>query len=287
MEFGVVFPSHDIGTDPGEIRAFAQGAAALGFAHLLAYDHVLGADPDRPGGWKGVYDKDDAFHEPLTLFAYLAGVTERLGFISNVMIAPQRQTALIAKQAAEVAIVSGGRLRLGIGIGWNKLEYDALGVPFANRGALLEEQVELIRQLWTLDSVDFQGRFPRIDKASILPRPAEPVPIWFGGAAEPALRRAGRIGDGWAPLGNPSKKSQRALEVIRSVLQEEGRDPASFGIQAQAQFKGGDPERWHKHAEAWRELGATHLAIATTGAGLRSADEHLGAMQQYLKAARG
>ena len=139
MEFGVVFPSHDIGTDPGELRSFAQGAEALGFTHMLAYDHVLGADPDRPGGWKGVYDKDDAFHEPFTLFAFLSGVTEKLGFISNVMIAPQRQGVLMAKQAAELAIVSGGRFRLGIGTGWNKLEYDALGVDFAKRGAILEE----------------------------------------------------------------------------------------------------------------------------------------------------
>lgn len=287
MELGVVFPSHDIGTDPGEIRAFAQGAEALGFTHMLAYDHVLGADPDRPGGWKkGLYTKDDAFHEPLTLFAYLAGVTERMGFISNVLISTQRQAALTAKQAAQVAIVSGGRLRLGIGTGWNQLEYEALGVDFAKRGARLEEQVEVMRRLWTEDSVDFTGKFHRIDKASILPRPAESVPVWFGGSAEPALRRAARIGDGWTALGNPGENSKAALDLIHSVLKQEGRDPARFGVQAQAQIKGGDPDRWHKHAEAWKDLGATHLAIATTKAGFKSADQHLEAMQTYLKAVR-
>src|SRR4249919_2795884 len=176
MELGAVLPHNEIGTDPGAIRAYVQGVEELGMTHLLAYDHVLGADPNRPGGFQGVYDKDVAFHEPLTFFAFAAALTRNLDFASTVMILPQRQAVLVAKQAAEVAIVSGNRLRLGIGTGWNKVEYEALNENFHDRGRRQVEQVEVMRRLWTEDVVNFEGTYHTIDAASINPRPSRPVP---------------------------------------------------------------------------------------------------------------
>ena len=284
MELGVVFPTHDIGTDPGAVREFAQGAEELGFTHLLAYDHVLGADPDRPGGWKGPYDKDTPFHEPFVLFGFLAGLTRSIEFLPNVRVVTQRQTALVAKQAAEVSILSGGRLRMTLGIGWNRVEYEALGVPFDKKGERLTEQVELLRRLWSEDSIDYKGQFHRIDKASIMPRPEQTIPIWFGGGADRALIRAAKIGDGWTALGRPSSNSKRSMDLIRATLNEVGRDPASFGVQAQSQVKGGDPDAWNQYARGWQELGATHLAVATTGMGFTKADQHLQAMRQWKDA---
>lgn len=286
MQFGAVFPHHEIGTDPAAIKAFVQGVEALGATHLLIYDHVLGADPDRPGGWKGPYDKDVAFHEPLTTLAYVAAVTERLQLMTTVLILPQRQTALVAKQAAEVAILSGNRLRLGVGTGWNQVEYEALGIPFEQRGARQREQVELMRRLWTEDSLSFSGRFHTVDKASILPRPTEPVPIWFGGSAPAVLRRCAELGDGWVPLMGANDKARACIDTIRQHREAAGRSMDGFGIQAQAQFKGGTPERWADHAAKWRELGCTHLAIATHNAGDTDVDGHLERVQSYLDAVR-
>lgn len=286
MQFGVVFPHHEIGTDPGAIKAFAQGAEALGASHLLIYDHVLGADPDRPGGWKGMYDKDVAFHEPLTTLAFLAAVTEKMDLMTTILILPQRQTALVAKQAAQVALLSNNRLRLGVGTGWNKIEYEALGVPFEQRGARQEEQVELLRRLWTEDSLDFDGRFHRVDKASILPRPARPVPIWFGGSAPAVLRRCAVIGDGWVPLMGANDKARACIDTIREHREAAGRSMDDFGIQAQAQYRGGNPERWADHASKWRELGCTHLAIATHNAGETDVDGHLQRVRKYFQAVR-
>ncbi|MEM7081083.1 MAG: LLM class F420-dependent oxidoreductase [Pseudomonadota bacterium] len=282
MRIGAVLPHNEIGTDPGAMRAYAQGIEALGFHHVLLYDHVLGADPDRPGGFSGPYDKDVAFHEPLTTFAYLAAVTERLEMVTNILILPQRQTVLVAKQAAQVAILSHNRLRLGIGTGWNKVEYDGLGVPFAARGARQEEQVELLRRLWQEDSIDYQGEYHHIDRASINPRPSQPIPIWFGGGAPVLLKRAARIGDGWMPIGSPNDQSAAAIELMQAERQAAGRDWDGFGIQAQAMFAGGNPDRWGTHAERWRGLGATHLAVRTDGAGFTSVEQHLEAAQSYL-----
>ena len=288
MKLGVVFPHNEIGTDPVAIRDFAQGAEALGAEHILTYDHVLGADPDRPGGWSGPYDKDVAFHEPFTLFSYMAAATSRIGFCSCVMILPQRQTALIAKQAAQLAILSGNRFRLGIGTGWNEVEYEALDVPFARRGARQAEQVELLRRLWTEDVVDFRGVFHTVPKASILPRPTAPVPIWFGGGAPALLKRCGRLGDGWVPIGGPNEQSRRALQTIRKARQAAGLPWEGFGIQAQAQTRGGDPERWKRHHDRWRDLGCTHLAIVTHYVGHGSdVDAHLETAQTYFEAVRG
>ena len=284
MEFGAVLPHNEIGTDPGAIRAWAQGVEALGAGHILLYDHVLGADPNRPGGWRGAYDKDVAFHEPLTTFAFIAAVTERVQMMPTVMILPQRQAALVAKQAAEVAILSRNRFRLGVGTGWNTIEYEALGVPYAGRGKRQEEQVELMRKLWSEDSLSFDGKLHRVDAASINPRPSRQIPIWFGGSAPALIERCARIGDGWIPLMGANDAARAAIDAIRKQRTVAGKSMDDFGIQAQAQFRGGNPDRWRTHAAAWRDMGATHLALATHNAGPAGVDGHLRRLSQYLDA---
>lgn len=284
MKIGAVLPHNEIGTDPGAMKAYAQGIEALGMTHMLLYDHVLGADRNRPGGFEGPYDKDIAFHEPFTTFAFIAAVTETIEMVSNVMILPQRQTALVAKQAAEVAILSNNRLRLGIGTGWNKVEYDSLGVSFEQRGKRQEEQVELLRLLWSEDSLDFTGDYHRVELASINPRPSKMIPVWFGGGVKKVLTRAASLGDGWMPLGGPGQASVEMIAHLRAAREQAGKRWDDFGIQAQAMFKGGNPERWAKHAQGWRELGATHLAVRTDSAGFTHVDEHLQAIEAYVAA---
>jgi len=286
MQIGAVLPHNEIGTDPGAIKAYAQGLEAQGITHVLIYDHVLGADPNRPGGFRGPYDKDVAFHEPMTTFAFMAAVTEALEFVTTILILPQRQTVLVAKQAAELAILSGNRFRMGIGTGWNEVEYVGLGVPYERRGARQAEQVEVMRRLWREDSLDYQGEFHRIDKASILPRPTEPVPIWFGGGAPALLKRCAEIGDGWMPIMAPNAAAQEALDTLKAHRTAAGKRWDDFGIQAQAQYAGGNPDRWASHAARWRELGASHLAIATHNAGPTDVDGHLARVGEYLAAVR-
>ena len=286
MKLGIVFPHHEIGTDPGAIKAYAQGAEALGADHMLIYDHVLGADPDRPGGWSGPYDKDVAFHEPFTVFSFMAAVTETIEFATCVLILPQRQTALVAKQAAELAILSGNRFRLGIGTGWNEVEYEALDVPFARRGKRQQEQVDVLRQLWASDNLTYGGDFHAVTKASILPRPDRQISIWFGGGAPALLKRCALLGEGWIPLGGPGEGSQKAIAQIKAHREAAGLPWAGFGIQAQAQFRGGTPERWQSHASRWAALDCSHLAIATHNAGNASVDDHLAAASAYFDAVR-
>jgi probable F420-dependent oxidoreductase len=287
MRIGAVLPHHEIGTDPGAIRAYAQGLEAQGIDHLLVYDHVLGADPDRPGGFQGPYDKDVAFHEPFAFFSFVAAVTETLELTTAVLILPQRQTALVAKQAAELAVLSGNRFNLGIGTGWNEVEYDSLGADFHDRGRRQAEQVEVLRRLWTEDVVDFDGAFHTIPRAGILPRPSAPIPIWFGGSAPALLRRCGQLGDGWIPLGTPNESSADRLATIRAHREAAGKSMDGFAVQAQAQYRGGDAARWRSHAERWRDLGATHLAVATHNAGDTDVDGHLARVAEYQAAIAG
>ena len=287
MRIGAVLPHHEIGTDPGAIKSYAQGLEAQGIDHLLVYDHVLGADPDRPGGFQGPYDKDVAFHEPFTIFSFIAAVTETLEMTTAVLILPQRQTALVAKQAAELAVLSGNRFNLGIGTGWNEVEYDSLGVDFHGRGRRQAEQVEVLRRLWTEDVVDVDGAFHTIPRAGILPRPSAPIPIWFGGSAPALLRRCGELGDGWIPLGTPNESSAERLTTIRAHREAAGKSMDGFAVQAQAQYRGGDPDRWRTHAERWRDLGATHLAVATHNAGDTDVDGHLARVAEYQAAING
>jgi probable F420-dependent oxidoreductase len=287
MRLGAIFPQTEIGSDPGAVRHFAQSAEALGFDELLIYDHVLGADPARPGGWSGPYTKDHAFHEVFVTLGYLAGFTRHIELVPAVLVLPQRQTALVAKQAAQLDLLSEGRLRLGVGVGWNAVEYEALGESFGNRGRRQEEQVELLRQLWEHDVIDFQGRWHRIQRAGLKPRPTRRIPIWFGGSADATLRRAARLGDGWFPILPPNDASAALVERLRGYLGELGRDPAGFGIEPFAQVRGGDPERWRKHAEHWRAIGATQLAVVTMNAGLAGVDAHVGALQRWKQALEG
>ncbi|MEC7414701.1 MAG: LLM class F420-dependent oxidoreductase [Pseudomonadota bacterium] len=287
MQIGAVFPHNEIGTDPGAIKAYAQGVEAMGITHLLIYDHVLGADPDREGGFRGPYDKDVAFHEPFTTFAFIAGVTDKIDLITTVMILPQRQTVLAAKQAAEVALLSNNRFKLGIGVGWNELEYVGLNETFNNRGRRQEEQVDVMRKLWSEDSLDYTGEYHRIDKASINPRPSKTIPIWFGGSAPALLDRVARLGDGWIPLMGANDKAKACIDTIKQTRKAAGLSFANFGIQAQAQYAGGSPERWRKHADAWREMGCTHLAIATHNAGPTNVDGHLARIGEYQQALQG
>ena len=284
MKIGVVFPQTEIGNDPDLIRDFGQAVEGFGFNHLLAYDHVLGADPDRPGGWNGPYNKDTPFHEPFVLFGFLAAATRTLELVTGVIILPQRQTALVAKQAAAVDVLSGGRLRLGVGTGWNAVEYEALGCDFTNRGRRQEEQIELLRQLWSHETISFDGKWHKVTQAGINPLPPRPIPLWLGGAADPVLRRAARMADGWFPLVPPDERGKTAVEKLHRWLDEEGRDPSEFGIEPQARIAGGDPARWRKQADAWRELGATHISVVTMGAGFTSPEQHLQAAREYRDA---
>jgi probable F420-dependent oxidoreductase len=281
MQIGVVFPQTEIGASPSGIKDYVQATEDLGYAHLLTYDHVLGADARQYPGWNGPYTHNDLFHEPFVLFGYLAALTRRLEFVSGVLILGQRQTALVAKQAAEVDVLTGGRLRLGVGIGWNQVEYEALGTNFHDRGRRSEEQIAVLRALWTQDVVDFKGRWHQITHAGLNPLPVQrPIPLWLGGRAEAVVRRVGRLADGWFPQFAPDKAGEETLNRMRGYAREAGRDPATIGIEARINFAGGDPERWAREAEAWQKLGATHLSVNTMKAGLRSPDEHIKAIRQ-------
>jgi probable F420-dependent oxidoreductase len=284
MQVGVTFPQTEMGTDPAVIRDYAQAAEDLGYAHVLAYDHVLGADPSNREGWRG-YTHETMFHEPLTLFGYLAGVTRQLELVTGVIVLPQRQTALVAKQAAEVDVLSGGRLRLGVGIGWNAVEYEALGEDFSTRGARIEEQIEVMRLLWTREVVSYEGKYHRITEAGINPLPVQrPIPIWLGAIADVGLRRAARVAEGWFPLGPPDDRIRDAVDRLRDYAEEAGRDPQSLGIEGRLDVAKVPPEEWVPQTEAWRSLGATHVSVNTMNAGLRSPEEHVEAIGHYAEA---
>ena len=281
MQVGVTFPQSEIGTDPIAIRDYAQAAEDLGYEHLLAYDHVLGADLSNREGWRG-YTHETMFHEPLTLFCYLAAVTQRLELVTGVIVLPQRQTALVAKQAAEVDVLSGGRLRLGVGIGWNAVEYEALGEDFSTRGARIEEQIEVMRLLWTRKVVSYEGKYHRIDEAGINPLPVQrPISVWMGARADVGLRRTARVADGWFPLGPPDDSMRETLKRLRDYVEEAGRDPESVGIEARLDVGRIPQEEWASQTEAWRSLGASHISVNTMNAGLRSPQEHVETIRRY------
>jgi probable F420-dependent oxidoreductase len=285
MQIGVVYPQTEFGNDPAAIRDYAQTAEGLGYTHILAYDHVLGANPDRPGGWKGPYTYETPFQEPFVLFSYMAGITRKIGFATGIIILPQRQTALVAKQAATLDVLSGGRLRMGIGLGWNEVEYAALGEDFHKRGKRIEEQVAVLRQLWTQPLVNFEGRWDIIPDAGIKPLPVQqPIPIWFGGHAEPAVRRAARLGDGWLPNYRTPEDAQRALDLLKRSLREAGRNPDSFGIEARIPYGEGRADFWQLMARDWQAVGATHLSFNTMGVGFGSPAEHLQAITRIAEA---
>ena len=285
MQIGAVFPQTEIGADAGAVRAFAEAAEGLGYRHLLAYDHVLGADPAAHPGWAGPYDVADTFHEPMVLFAWLAALTT-LEFATAILVAPQRQTALVAKQAAEVDMLSGGgRLRLGLGIGWNEVEYEAMGLPYAGRADRLEEQVGLLRRLWTEESVTFDGRHHTVTGAGLAPLPpTRPIPIWLGAMAPPALRRVGRLADGWFPMARPGDGLEEAAAAVAAAAVAAGRDPAAIGMEGQVLYTRGEAERCARQAERWRRAGASHLALNTMASGCATVDDHVAVLAEAAPA---
>jgi len=277
MQIGVVFPQTEIGADAGAIRAYAERVEQLGYRHLLAYDHVLGADRAVHTGWDRPYDVHTTFHEPLVLFGYLAALTS-LELVTGVIILPQRQTALVAKQAAEVDLLANGRLRLGIGVGWNAVEYESLGKDFTNRGRRTDEQVDLLRRLWTEQSVTFDGTYERVIGAGISPLPIQrPIPIWFGAQSRPAYLRAGRLADGWFPQVPPGPRLDEARLIVEEAAIAAGRDPSRLGLEGRVSWSG-DAAELGRQAQQWRAAGATHLSVNTMGAGLADVDAHLEAL---------
>jgi probable F420-dependent oxidoreductase len=284
MQIGVVFPQTEIGADGAAVRAYGQRVEELGYRHLLAYDHVVGADPAVHQGWRGPYDITSTFHEPLVLFGFLAGITS-LELVTGIIILPQRQTVLVAKQAAEVDLLTGGRFRLGIGLGWNAVEYEALGQDFSGRGRRSDEQVELMRRLWTEPSVTCHGRYHTVTGAGLAPLPVQrPIPVWFGGQSEPAFRRAGRLADGWFPQVQPGPMLDEARAVVERAAADAGRDPARLGMEGRVSWRG-DQELVAEQARAWHDAGATHMSVNTMGAGLRTVDDHLAALESAAQAA--
>ncbi|MGE0385371.1 MAG: LLM class F420-dependent oxidoreductase [Gammaproteobacteria bacterium] len=295
MQIGVVFPQTEIAEDAGAIRTYGREVERMGFTHVLAYDHVLGANTASRPHWQGPYTLETPFYEPFVLFSYLAGATERLAFVSGVFILTQRQTTLVAKQAATLDVLVNGRLRLGIGTGWNEVEYEALGMPFADRGQRIEEQVEVMRALWTSPAVTFKGRQHTITDAGIKPLPVQrPIPIWFGGgsdrphfgqkARDPIIRRIARIADGWIPQWQPDDRGRELLEKFRGYCREAGRDPARIGLEGRVNADRADAPRWAQQVAAWRDIGATHLSINTMGYGLHGVDQHLRRLEEFRAA---
>jgi probable F420-dependent oxidoreductase len=280
MRIGVVFPQTELGGDAAAVRAYGQRVEELGFTHILAYDHVVGADPEVHRGWSGPYDIRTTFHEPLVMFGYLAAVTTTVELVTGVIILPQRQAVLVAKQAAEVDLLSGGRLRLGVGLGWNAVEYEALGEDFTNRGRRSEEQVEVMRRLWTENTVTFEGRYHTITGAGLAPQPVQrPIPVWFGAASPRAFERAGRLGDGWFPMVPPGPRLEEAGATVARAALAAGRDPATLGMEGRVSWSG-DRDRVAGELAAWAAAGATHASVNTMGVGLRTVDDHLSALEK-------
>ena len=287
MKIGVVFPQTEIGVDPAMIRDYAQAVEAMGYTHILAFDSVVGANPDRPGGWDSQFTYQHTFHEPFVLFGFCAGVTRRIELVTGIIILPQRQTALVAKQAAAVDVLSGGRLRLGIGVGWNSVEFEALGENFADRGKRVEEQLELMRLLWTRDLVTYDGQWHRMPDAGINPLPVQrPIPIWMGGDSDVVIRRAARLADGWItlPTFRPGPAGQQTVDGLHELIRQAGRDPALFGIEARMALAKTPPEQRAEEIASWRAMrGITHLCVNTMGLGLSRPDEHVKALEQFKR----
>jgi probable F420-dependent oxidoreductase len=278
MRIGVVFPQTELGGDPAVVRAYGQRVEELGFTHILAYDHVVGADPNVHRGWHGPYNVHSTFHEPFVMFGYLAAITS-LELVTGVIILPQRQSVLVAKQAAEVDLLARGRFRLGIGLGWNAVEFEALGENFTNRGRRSEEQVEVMRKLWTERSVTFNGKYHTVTGAGLAPLPTQrPIPVWFGAASDRAYERAGRLGDGWFPMMGPGPGLDYARAQVKRAATAAGRDAEGLGMEGRVSWTG-DRDKVAAEVAAWNAAGATHLSVNTMNAGLATVDDHLAVLE--------
>jgi probable F420-dependent oxidoreductase len=296
MKFGAVFPTTEIGDDPIAVRDYSQAAESLGCVRLTAYDHVLGVDhADRDPQLRGPYTQHDRFHEPFVLFGFLAAHTTNIELATGVLVLPQRQTALVAKQAAEVDLLAGGRMVLGVGTGWNHVEYVSLGTTFRDRAKRLDDQIAVLRKLWGDDLVDYESSYHRIERAGLVPRPARQIPVWLGGSAEGALARSARVGDGHMFAG-VSDRHFEAAERLAELLAEEGRDRAEFGMDMFVDFADG-PDVWHERADRWEAWGGSMMSVRamTTGtsflgvaaANLSGPDQHIGALEHFMKEMAG
>jgi len=279
MKLNAFFPSLDIGTDPAKIRDWAQAAEDLGYAYIEVPDHVFGAKGR--DGWVPLYNEKDAFHETFVTLGFLSAVTKTIGLSTGILIAPQRQTGVVAKQAAEADILSGGRLRLGIGVGWNHIEYEALGIDWKTRGARQAEQVEVLRLLWSGNLVSFAGRFHNLKDVSIVPPPVQrPIPIWFGGSSDAVVRRAARLGDGWMPIMAPDTQAEQKLDLLREQLKSFGRDLAAFGIEAWLRMHSADPQGWAAASDGWRRLGAGMVMLYPMYR-IANVDDHIATLRRF------
>ena len=283
MQIGVTLPQTEIGGSAADLRTYAEGVEQLGYKHLVAYDHIVGADTTVHQGWSGPYTIDSTFHEPMVMFGFLAGIT-KLELAPAIIIMPQRQTALVAKQAAELDLLTEGRFRFGVGLGWNAVEYEALGQDFSTRGRRLDEQVALLRRYWTERSVTFEGEFDRVTGAGIAPMPLQqPIPIWFGGGSKPAFRRMGRLADGWYPMMTPGPELDEAMTTIATAAEAAGRDPQAIGMEGRITWTG-ELDQVKIEAEQWRALDASHVSINTMGSNLGPISAHLDVLANVARA---
>ncbi|MDC0035784.1 LLM class F420-dependent oxidoreductase [Chloroflexi bacterium] len=286
MRVGAVFPQTEAGTDIGAITDYIQNVESLGFDHILAFDHVLGANATSRPKWSGAYQHTDSFYEPITFYSYVAAITSRLELATGVIILPQRQTALFAKQSATLDLISGGRLRLGIGTGWNQVEYEALGENFHNRGKRSEEQINLLRKLWSQELISFKGKFHTVTDAGLNPLPPrKSIPIWFGGMADPVLERVAKIGDGWLPLGTPNEERKNAFDQLKRYLEQNSRSMNDIGVEAMISLKNSDTDI-KKELSSWAQMGATHISINTMNCGLEFPREHIKTLSNFIKLAK-
>ena len=284
MKIGVVYPQTEFASDPIAIRDYAQAVEAMGYEFVLAYDHVLGANPDRPGGWSGPYTHESSFMEPFVLFSFMAGATSKLGFATGILILPQRETALVAKQAATLDVLCNGRFRLGIGVGWNEVEYVALNQNFRTRGRRAEEQIRLLRELWTKRLVTFNGNWHNIPDAGLLNgHGQQPIPIWMGGHADAVLRRIAKMGDGWMPGFREAHQARETLDKLAGYLAENGRSRSDIGLEPRLHYGDGNLDRLGQSAAGWREAGATHLSLNTMDSDCTTPDEHLAALRRFAE----
>jgi probable F420-dependent oxidoreductase len=287
MRIGVAFPTTEIGTDPAAIRDFAQAAEELGYDHITIIDHVLQAGKPAGDDWRAYYSRDNMFHEPFVTLGFLAAVTERIGLATAILILPQRPAVLVAKQAAELDVLCRGRLRLGVGLGWNELEFDALGQNFKNRGRRMVEQVALMRRLWTEELVTFEGEWHRIADSGINPLPVQrPIPVWVGAFAAPAIRRAAAVADGWFvnPRLDPDDTAARSIEIFREAAAAAGRDPAGLGLDATIHLGNRGSQEWGALVEGWKRLGVSHGTVRTMYSGFKTLDDHLEALRSFRAA---
>ncbi|PZC47150.1 MAG: Flavin-dependent oxidoreductase, luciferase family [Chloroflexi bacterium] len=285
-KIGAVFPQTEIGNDPDEIKQYVTAVESMGFDHILIYDHVLGVNTANRPNWKGAYKLEDSFHEVMVLFGYIAAITTKIELATGILVLPQRDTALVAKQAAELDILSNGRLRLGVGTGWNGVEFEALNSDFTNRGVRIEEQVSVLREFWTKELVAYEGKWHHLNDVGINPLPLQrPIPIWFGGAADAVMQRIGKMGDGWIYPGYspfPEIQSKTMLDSIKNSAIQSNRLTSDIGVEKILAESEKPKDGWADPVKSWMEFGATHLSLNTMGADLRSTNSHLHALETFI-----